>query len=78
MLQELMSHTPRRRQRQPSVARLTLVAAHVEAECSPFSRQPKALRAVTHSQAQDGLIAPLIDLHQRSQSWACKNGNAPP
>ncbi len=48
------------------------MAVYVEAVHSPFARQPNGLRAVTHTKARGGLIAQLIDLHQRSQSCARK------
>lgn len=55
-----------------TLARLTWVAVYVEAVHSPFARQPNGLRAVTHTKARGGLIAQLIDLHQRSQGCARK------
>lgn len=54
------------------------MAVDVEAVHSPFARQPNSLRAVTHTKARGGLIAQLIDLHQRSQSCAHKEGGTPP
>lgn len=39
-------------------------------------RQPNGLRAVTHTKERGRLIAQLIDLHQRSQEFARKGGNA--
>lgn len=44
----------------------------------PFARQPNGLRVVTHTKARGGLIAQLIDLHQRSQSRAHKEGGGTP
>lgn len=58
--------------RSAALARLTWVAVYVEAVHSQFARQPDGLRAVTHTKARGGLIAQLIDLHQRSQSRARK------
>lgn len=52
------------------------MAVYVEAVRSPFARQPNGLRAVTHTKERGRLIAQLIDLHQRSQDCARKEGNA--
>lgn len=52
------------------------MAVYVEAVRFPFARQPNGLRAVTHTKERGRLIAQLIDLHQRSQKFARKDGNA--
>lgn len=57
---------------------LTWVAVYVQPVHSLFSRQPNCLQAVAHTKAQGGLIAQLIDPHQRSQSSAHKERELQP